>query len=252
MRTKILFGFFLFILTTCKPFLERKVMLATLPIEEKNDSTLILKAHLIDYNPKKAVKEFGFAIGIDDSTQLHTLSKKICTQHPDSVNLEHLTLQYIDTNLLYRNPTPATLVSKKVYAKSYVWLENDQIIWGNLQEIELSWGSIENISATTTSITFDYVIDWRENCPDVVDNNYGLEYGFYYHIQPNPSESNYLGKITEALGDDFLLACFAELPRYVKTITITGLQPRTTYYIRYYVIVGNEIHYGQSFSARTL
>jgi hypothetical protein len=226
-------------------------MLATLPIEEKNDSTLILKAHLIDYNPKKAVKEFGFAIGIDDSTQLHTLSKKICTQHPDSVHLEFLTFEYVDRTLINQNPNPATLVSKKVYAKSYVWLENDQIIWGSLQEIELNWGSIENISATTTSITFDYVIDLAGDCLNAAFNNFSIEYGFYYHIQPNPSESNYLGKITESYADDLLLACQFGESRFVKTITIAGLQSRTTYYIRYYVKVGNEIRYGQSFSVTT-
>ncbi len=58
------------LLSTCKPFLERKVMLLTLPVEEKNDSTLILKAHLIDYNPKKPIREFGFVVSLGDSSQL--------------------------------------------------------------------------------------------------------------------------------------------------------------------------------------
>ncbi|MDW8295759.1 MAG: hypothetical protein RMJ97_02640 [Raineya sp.] len=251
MKHFLRFIFLMILLSTCKSFLERKVMLLTLPIEEKNDSTLILKAHLIDYNPKKPIKEFGFAIAREDSTQLHTLSKKICTQHPDSVHLEFLIREYLDTSLLFKNPTPATISPKKVFVKSYVIHENDEITWGNLQKIELNWGVFQNITATSTSITFEYVIDLRGDCLTASISNLGLEYGFYYHTQPNPSESNHLGKVTRYLDDALMLSCLFGNSEYTEIITINNLQPRTTYYICYYVKVGNQIRYGQVFSVTT-
>lgn len=240
------------LLSTCKPFLERKVMLLTLPVEEKNDSTLILKAHLIDYNPKKPIREFGFMVSLGDSSQLQTFSKKVSTQNSDSCRVEFLTLHYTDEDLLFKNPNPINIEPKKVFVKSYVLQENDELIWGNLQEIELNWGSIANISSTSTSITFDYVIDWGEDCDDIVANNYGLiEYGFFYHSQPNPSESSHIGKITEFLGDDFLLACLAGDSQFLKSFRVQNLQPRTTYYFRYYTKINGQTRYGQTFSATT-
>ncbi len=242
---------FLLCLSLCT-FLERKVMLLTLPVKEKNDSTLILKAHLIDYNPKKSIKEFGFVVSLRDSSQLQTSSKKVFTQNPDSCKAEFLTLNYTDKDLLFINPNPTNVEPKKVFVKSYVLQENGELIWGNLQEIDINWGSITNISSTASSITFDYVIDWGSDCHSIVLNNQGrLEYGFFYHTLPNPSESSYIGKITEVVANDFLLACLFGSSQFSKTFTVENLQPRTTYYFQYYTKINGQIRYGEIFSATT-
>lgn len=234
------------VLSTCKP-LERKVMLVTLPIEEKNDSTLILKAHLIDYNPQKPIKKFGFMIYFDsDNINNPDFSQSpinLSTSHPDSVHLEHFSLLYTDRRLIV-----APNETKKVFVKSYVF--DNQIHFGNVEKIELSYGYFENISSTSTSITFDYVIDLSEDCLNNALYDFQIEFGFYYHTQPQPSENNHIGKISDVLADDFLLTCLFGSPRFRKTYTITNLQPNTTYYFRFYT-KRVQIRYGSEFRVTT-
>lgn len=246
-------GALLGIFYACKPFLERRVKLITLPIEEKNDSTLILKAHLIDYNPRKPIKAFGFVLAKEDSTQLYSFANKIYTQHPDSVYLEYLTLHYLDTSLLVKNPSPFSLKTTKVFAKSYIIEEGDRVFWSNTETIELSWGSIENISASNNSISFDYVISLK-NCHNWMPNVLGiLEYGFFYHTQSTPSADSHIGKITYVIADDFLTSCLGQSASFTKTISVHNLQPKTKYYFRYYwKLPGQPIQYGQTFSISTL
>lgn len=235
----------------CKSLLERKTTLLTLPIEEKNDSTIILKAHLIDYNPKQSISEWGFVVTIGDSSHLYTSSKRIYTQHPDSLYQEFLIRPYTDTSFLFKHNYANELTPKKVFVKSYILQKDGKIIWANTQESELNWGSIQNVVANPTSITFDYVIDLREDCIQLGVEYFNLEYGFYYHTLPYPSENNHLGKITEYLADDFLLTCLFGNSKFTKTFTINNLQPNTTYYIRYYVKINNQIRYGQQFNVKT-
>ncbi|MDW8296988.1 MAG: hypothetical protein RMJ97_08900, partial [Raineya sp.] len=121
----------------------------------------------------------------------------------------------------------------------------------NLQKIELNWGYVENISATTTSITFDYVIDLGEDCVNATFDNYGMEYGFYYHTQPNPSENSHLGKVFGFIDDSFWGYCSLEEPKFSQTFIVQNLQPRTTYYFRFYAKPQNKIIYGQTFSVTT-
>ncbi|MCS6821409.1 MAG: fibronectin type III domain-containing protein [Microscillaceae bacterium] len=240
------------LLSMCKVFLERVVLLRTSLIHKKNDSTLILTAHLVDYNPKIPIKEVGFIIAKDDSSQLYTSPRKIYTREPNSLRRGLITLQYTDTSLVYKNPNLATLKPIKVFAQSYVQLKNNEIIRSNdIQVIELNWGNFENITSTTTSISFDYVINLDRDCITAVISNMGIEYGFYYHTQPTPSENNHLGKITKYLDDGLIMACTLGYARFVENVTINGLQPRTTYYVRYYLKIGNEIRYGQVFSVTT-
>lgn len=247
-------GALLGIFYACKPLLERRVKLITLPIEEKNDSTLILKAHLIDYNPRKPIKAFGFVLAKEDSTQLYSFANKIYTQHPDSVYLEYLTLHYLDTSLLVKNPSPFSLKTTKVFAKSYIIEEGDRVFWSNTETIELSWGSIENISASSSSISFDYFISLKKDCINWIFDVYSIEYGFFYHTQPEPSENNHIAKISYIFSDDILISCIGNLNKFVKTISVHNLQSKTKYYFRYYWKPSPQqpIKYGQTFSISTL
>lgn len=249
MKHFVLLSLLFWAFSTCKP-LERRVILVTLPIEKKNDTTLILKAHLIDYDPQKPIKKFGFIVSFNsdkinyDSTSSQSLIN-VFTSHPDSVNLEYLSLHYTDKRLALEN----IIGSKKIFVRSYVF--DNQMHLGNVQKTEFNYGYFENISSTSTSITFDYVIDLNKECLNNVLYSFKIEFGFYYHTQPQPSENNHIGKIADVLADNFLLACLFGNPRFTKTYTITGLQRNTTYYFRFYTKLREQIQYGGEFSVTT-
>jgi hypothetical protein len=222
----------------CNLSFERVSKVATLPTLRATPREIELRGALVDVSPGDTIVEYGFLLAIDkDPTALE----------PDTV-LKVAQGAFTEPRVFStRFPVAAlmNLKEKAILTRAYAVKSSGEILLGGAERYVLSFGFVNNVNLTPTSLSFDIVLFFGDSCIANVLELFGSPYGVLLGSRREVTLLNALDKREFVIGDDALVACISG-SALEKQVSFNNLKPGTLYFLRFYWVgLSGVPHYGE-------
>ncbi|WP_038032550.1 hypothetical protein [Thermonema rossianum] len=243
--TLCIFALLLVCLFACEVSFDRVTKVATLRVLRANPRDISLRGALVDVSPGDTIVEYGFLLSIDNDPAAVT---------PDTV-LRLAQGSFVEPALFSKNFPVAALIDaeeKAMIARAYAVKSSGELLLGEPEAYVLSFGFVNNVNLTATSLSFDMVLFFGDSCTNYVTDLVGVRYGVLLGSRREVTLQNALDRQEFQMGSNVLTACANATP-IVNQVVFDGLQPGALYFLRFYWIGPlGVVHYGESYPFVTL
>lgn len=227
-------------LQACEVSFDRVTHVATLRTLRVNPRDIDLRGSLVDVSPGDTIVEYGFLLSLDNDPVAST---------PDTV-LPVGQGVFVEPLVFNKRFPVAALISsdeKAIVARAYAKKSSGELLLGEAEGYVLSFGFVNNVNLTSTSLNFDMILFFGDSCSKYVGDLVGLRYGVLLGNRREVALQNALLKQEFQMGTEVVDACANSVP-VVNQVNFDNLQPGTLYFLRFYWIgLLGVPHYGEPY-----